>query len=266
MVCAGHSYVSITKGSGSGSKPISVRPGQAHTPFPRLHRFGSILKSIARREASSPEASPPRAGSKHFHRAPAPRHPAKGPDRRLRAGAPARSPQPPRTSRVLHLTTSRVSSQGPLGPRPSTGLNPCYQEKVHLPRAGPSSPKLSQGRAEMVGECCQDAGRTKTWRVLAESFVMGSHLQAIAAKLVLQERVLPPDPGPRSSTEVPIAKGASVDRFTAPADSNLLANPRLAEAPEPVTSVLSTGQGALGCIVNYILSPMYPQHMALAEY
>ena len=162
--------------------------------------------------------------------------------------------------------TSRVSSQGPLGPRPSTGLNPCYQEKVHLPRAGPSSPKLSQGRAEMVGECCQDAGRTKTWRVLAESFVMGSHLQAIAAKLVLQERVLPPDPGPRSSTEVPIAKGASVDRFTAPADSNLLANPRLAEAPEPVTSVLSTGQGALGCIVNYILSPMYPQHMALAEY
>ena len=77
----------------------------------------------------------------------------------------------------------------------------------------------------------------------------------------LQEEVLPPDPGPRSST----TKGAGFDRFTTPVDNYLLADPRLAEAPELSTSVLCTGQGSFGHKVNYILNPMYPQHKTLNE-
>ena len=38
------------------------------------------------------------------------------------------------------------------------------QEKALLPDPGPSSYKLSQGGAELVGECGQDDWRTKAWR------------------------------------------------------------------------------------------------------
>ena len=50
---------------------------------------------------------------------------------------------------------------------PSTGLNPRFQGKVLLLDLGPSSPRLRQGGAKMVGECCQDLWRTKAWRCLA---------------------------------------------------------------------------------------------------
>ena len=48
----------------------------------------------------------------------------------------------------------------------------------------------------MGGERCQEAGRTKAWRALAEFFGIGHHLQAAAAKFLLQEQGLPLDPGP----------------------------------------------------------------------
>ena len=114
--------------------------------------------------------------------------------------------------------------------------------------------------------------------------MLGSHLQATTVKLALQEKVfppevgpssskfsqgsakleevLPPDPGTRSST----AMGAVFERFTSPADYYLLANPRLAEAPETSTSVLCTGQRSFGFKVNYVLTPMYPQHTTLTKY
>ena len=58
---------------------------------------------------------------------------------------------------------------------------------------------LSWGDAELVGECSQDAWRTKAWRGLAEFFMLGSHLQATAVKFFPPEKVLPPDPGTSSS-------------------------------------------------------------------
>ena len=83
----------------------------------------------------------------------------------------------------------------------------------------------------MVGECSQDAWRTKAWRGLAKFFMLGSQLQATAVEFVIQEKVFPPDPGPRYFTKITIAKGAGVARFAAPENYYLLANPRLAEAP-----------------------------------
>ena len=74
-------------------------------------------------------------------------------------------------------TTSRVVPQRTLGPSPSIGLVPVCKGK---------------GGAEMVGECCQDAGRTKAGRPLTKFFTLGSHLQAAAIELVLQEKVLTP--------------------------------------------------------------------------
>ena len=103
-------------------------------------------------------------------------------------------------------------------------------------------------------------------RIVAKFLMLGIYLQATAVELFHQEKVLPPDPGPRSSTKTNVAKGAGFTRSTTPANYYLLANPRLAEAPESGTSVLCTGQGSFGCKVNYILTPMYPQHMTLTEY
>ena len=92
---------------------------------------------------------------------------------------------------------------------------------------------------------------------LTKFFMLVSHLQATAVECFLQEEVLPPDPGTISST----AKGAGFARFTTPANYYLIADPRLAQAPETSTSVL----GLFKCQVNYILTPMYPQHMTLTE-
>ena len=117
------------------------------------------------------------------------------------------------------------------------------------PEAGPSSSKLRQVSAKLVRECCQDAWKTKAWRGLAQFFMLGSYLQVTALECFLQEEALPPDPDTRTSTVM----SAGFDRFTTPADEYLLAIPRLAEAPETSTTVLCTGQGSIGCKVNYIL-------------
>ena len=108
--------------------------------------------------------------------------------------------------------------------------------------------------------------RTKAWRGLAKLLKLGSYLQSTAVELIRQEKVLPPDPGPRSSTKTTVAIAAGFTRSTTPANYYLLANPRLAEAPESGTSVLGTGQGSFRYNVNYILNPMYPQHRTLTEY
>ena len=64
--------------------------------------------------------------------------------------------------------------------RRDTAVEFLPQEKV-LPFApGPSHSELSQGGAELVGECGQDAWRTKAWRGLTEFVTRSSHLQAIA--------------------------------------------------------------------------------------
>ena len=74
------------------------------------------------------------------------------------------------------------------------------------PDSGASHSKLSQRGAEMVGECCQGAGRAKAWKGLAKCFMLGSHLQATAVELVLRKKVPTPEPGPGSSTESPISR------------------------------------------------------------
>ena len=96
-------------------------------------------------------------------------------------------------------------------------------------------------------------------------FMQGSYLPATAVELVSKEKVLPPDLGPRSSTENTVAIAAGLTRSTPPDNYYLRANPRLAGAPESGTSVLCTGQGAFGHHVNYILTPIYPEHVTLLE-
>ena len=81
----------------------------------------------------------------------------------------------------------------------ATAVEVVPQEKVLPPEAVPSSSKLSQGGAEPGRRCCQDAWRTKAWRGLAKFFMLGSHLQATAVKVVPQEKVLPPEAVPSSS-------------------------------------------------------------------
>ena len=54
------------------------------------------------------------------------------------------------------------------------------QEQALLPDLGPSSYQLRQGGAEQIGEGGQDTWRTKAWRSVARSFMLGSYLQAIA--------------------------------------------------------------------------------------
>ena len=44
-----------------------------------------------------------------------------------------------------------------------------------------------------------DAWRTQTWRGLTKFFMLGSHIQAAAVELALQEGVLPPEAGLSSS-------------------------------------------------------------------
>ena len=73
------------------------------------------------------------------------------------------------------------------------------QEKVLSLDLSPSPSKLSQGEAEMVGECCQDDWRTKAWRGLAKFFMLGSYPQDTAIEFLPQEKVLSLDPGPSSS-------------------------------------------------------------------
>ena len=64
----------------------------------------------------------------------------------------------------------------------------------------PPFPTLSpRGGAERAGEGRQDAWRTKAGRALAEVSMQGSHLQAAAARIAPQERVLPPDSDPSLS-------------------------------------------------------------------
>ena len=79
----------------------------------------------------------------------------------------------------------------------ATAVDFFLQETVLPPGPGPCLSKLSQGGAELVGECCQDAWKTKAWRGIEEFFRLGSHLCAV--EFFPQEKVLPHVPGPSSS-------------------------------------------------------------------
>ena len=69
-----------------------------------------------------------------------------------------------------------------------------------------------QEEAEMEGECYPNDRRTGTWKVIAEFFQRDSCLQAITAEFILQGQILPPDPGPRSSTATTTARSTGVTR------------------------------------------------------